>query len=470
MNKWYRSCGWMLVAAMAIQLSGCARHRTWLSAGMVQQKTWLTSFPLRDNGDQMLAKADGSPQAAAAATPDGASKAGLSDAQLIKVSSVKSAAASTEQDSAKEAPEAPKTPELLDETEPLELELEPESTPSPTQGVQKKSVARASAAQNGSRTQGEDRKSESDSDDLADLSEWESEAEQPRAKTVTKPSAPAAKVAASAAAKKVVRSSEQVQRKPDNRKYEPAPVRPVAATGGKSSAVELLSLCPDAEGELREQIRSLNTSDVEVLKHRLGRLGNDAAAAPALEQLLNHKDVLVRMHAAFALARMQQSTPEGVRIVVDGLKSTDPGMRSFAAATIAEMGPQLGVALEAFAESLDNRDHDGNFRFEDAEVLIRVKPRREGSNNASASKLSGSDKFSDPAGYSRVVQPNKLTESEDETAAPEPVPEPVPEPEEERIELEGEASVSESQVSVVRQRVQRPSSPAVGTFSVVKQR
>ena len=100
-----------------------------------------------------------------------------------------------------------------------------------------------------------------------------------------------------------------------------------------------MSLCPDAEGELREQILFLDTSDIEVLKrsvHRIGRMGTDAeAAAPALKQLLKHKDGFVRTHAALALVRMQQSSPEAVQTVVDGLKSSDPGLRSFAAASLS---------------------------------------------------------------------------------------------------------------------------------------
>ena len=184
-----------------------------------------------------------------------------------------------------------------------------------------------------------------------------------------------AKATASTDAKKIIRSSEQVQWELENTLKEPAPVSPVAAAASQSSAAALLRLCPDAKGDVREQILSLNTTDVEVLKrnvHRIGRMGTDAAAsAPALEKLLKHQDGLVRIHAALALARMQQLPPQAVQTVVDGLKASDPGLRSFAAATLAEMGPQAGDALAELANSLDDRD--GYVRLHAAEVLIRYE-------------------------------------------------------------------------------------------------
>ena len=474
MSKWYRSCGWMLVAAMAIQLSGCARHRTWLSAGVSQQTTWLSSFPLHDRSDEQLANAgDTMPpkiETSCTGEPLLTDKGNSTDSKLAKESSLKRKSSSGESSrveaaSAKEIAVARKTPELLESIpEPLEpvadLDLEIEDAEPSARGAQKQGVARSSASEIGQRDRVAASNAEEDSDDLADLSEWEMQSEKPRVKAEIKHTAPAIKASVSTGAKKVVRSTDQVQRKIDNRKHDSAPVSPVAAVDARPREVDLLSLCPDAQGELREKIRALNTNDVEVLKHRLGRIGTETAAAPALEQLLKHKDGLVKMHAAFALARMQQSTPEGVRIVVNGLKSTDPGLRSFASATIAEMGPQLGVALEAFADSLDNRDQDGNFRFEDAEVLIRVKPRRQGSNNPPLAKFVVPEISSESPGYSRLVEPAELTEPEGETTTSE----------DETTASESEASVSVSDVTIVRQRVEKPNSSAVGSFSVVKHR
>jgi len=420
MNKWYRSCGWMLVAAMAIQLSGCA-----------QQSSWLSRFTGRDKDDQKLVDVDdkSKPKTATAkksstwkSSKDSKDKA--TDSQLAKKPSTKPKSSSgessrTEAASAKETASAktsrktkePLDPFLAEELEALDskgtiaakkfegkteaahktagaidpfAELEPESEIAQTsaRGAQKRDAGQSSAIERASRVREAAHKVEDDLADLADLPEWAMEGEQSRAKAEIKQTTLAAKAeldkakaTASTGAKKIIRSAEQVQWELENTLKEPAPVSPAVAAATKSSAVALLSLCPDARGEVREQILALNTNDVEVLKrglHCIGRMGMDAAAAaPALEQLLKHKDGFVRTHASLALARMQQTTPEAVQTVVDGLKSSNPGLRSFAAATLAEMGPQAGDALAALADSLDDRD--GYVRLHAAEVLIRYE-------------------------------------------------------------------------------------------------
>ncbi len=135
----------------------------------------------------------------------------------------------------------------------------------------------------------------------------------------------------------------------------------------------LVSLCPDATGEVRELVRTLNADDLEVVKrsiHRLGRLqGEAAAASPALEKLLLHRDGFVRVHAALALVRMQQVTPFVTETLIVGLRSSDPSVRSFSAAVLAEMGPGSAEALPALSTAL--RDSDGFVRLHVAEVLIR---------------------------------------------------------------------------------------------------
>lgn len=417
MNKWYRSCGWMLVAAMAIQLSGCA-----------QQSGWLSRVTGRDKGDQKLVDVDGKSKSKTAtakksstgkSSKDSGDKS--TDSQLAKKPSTKPKAASgdssrTEVASAKEtasARTARKTRESLDpflaeELDALDAkksiavkkleskaeaarktvaaadpfaELDPETEIAQTSapGAQKRGTTQSSALDRTSRVREAAHKVEDDLADLAGLPEWAMEDESSRAKAGIKQTTRAAKAeldrakaTASTGAKKIIRSAEQVQWELENTLKEPAPVIPAAT---KSSAVTLLNLCPDAKGDLREQILALNTNEVEVLKrelHRIGRMGMDAStAAPAVAQLLKHKDGFVRTHAALALARMQQSTPEVVQTVVVGLKSPDPGLRSFAAATLAEMGPQAGDALAALADSLDDRD--GYVRLHAAEVLIRYE-------------------------------------------------------------------------------------------------
>ena len=410
----------MLVAAMAIQLSGCA-----------QQSGWLSRFTGRGKDDQKLVEVDGKKRpktATAKKSPTGKSskdaKGKSSDSQLAKKSPTKPKISSndssrTEVASAKETAAAktvkktkePLDPFLTEELEALEskgaiaskkfegkseaarktaaandpfAEHEPESEIAQTSahGAQKRDAGQSSAIEHASRVREAAHKVEDDVADLADLPEWAMASEKSRAKAEIKQATQAAKAEldqakaiASTGTKKIIRSAEQVQWELENTLKEPAPASPAVAAAAKSSAVALLSLCPEARGDLREQVLALNTSDVEVLKrglHRIGRMGTDAAAAaPALEQLLNHKDGFVRTHAALALARMQQPTPEVVQTVVDGLKSKDPGLRSFAAATLAEMGPRAGDALTALADSLDDRD--GYVRLHAAEVLIRYE-------------------------------------------------------------------------------------------------
>lgn len=423
MNKWYRSCGWMLVAAMAIQLSGCAQDRNWLSR-----------FSWRDKSDQKLVDVDGKTKSKAATAKKSSSGKSAADAQnkssesqlakksttkpkssakedsRTEVASAKDAASSRTAKSTKapivdpfladeddvlaptsniaakkfesKAEAARKTAAIVDPFEEYEPDADAEIAQTSVKGAQKPEPKKSPSIEKGSRIQEVAHKVEDDLAELPDLPEWALAGETAgtpaavgikRVTQTAKTEVSQAKASAAASAKKVGRDAEQVRHELESTLKEPAPASPSAVAAARSSAVALLSLCPSADGDLREQIRSLNTNDVEGLKrgvHRIGRMGTDAsAAAPALEHLLKHRDGFVRTHAALALARMQQSPPEAVQTVVDGLKSSDPGLRSFAAATLAEMGPQAGDALNALAESLDDRD--GYVRLHAAEVLIR---------------------------------------------------------------------------------------------------
>ncbi|MDZ4689617.1 MAG: HEAT repeat domain-containing protein, partial [Planctomycetaceae bacterium] len=135
----------------------------------------------------------------------------------------------------------------------------------------------------------------------------------------------------------------------------------------------LASLCPNAQGEVRELVNDLDSSDPETIKrtiHRLGRMQLHAVAAvPALQALTHHNDSFVRVHAALALVRMQQISPAVTDSLIAGLRSPDPAVRSFAAAVLAEMGPQSADAVPALSAAL--HDADGYVRLHVAEVLIR---------------------------------------------------------------------------------------------------
>lgn len=141
------------------------------------------------------------------------------------------------------------------------------------------------------------------------------------------------------------------------------------------SRANYLQLCPQAEGEVRELVGELEADNLEQLMqgiHRLGKLGPDAAAAlPALEQLLQHGDGHVRVHAALAVCRIDSVSPAALEALTAELKSDDPALRSFAAAVIAELGPQSGDAMPALVEAM--HDTDPYVRLHVAEVLIRYE-------------------------------------------------------------------------------------------------
>lgn len=143
----------------------------------------------------------------------------------------------------------------------------------------------------------------------------------------------------------------------------------------KPSRANSLQLCPQAEGEVRELVGELEADDLDQLTqgiHRLGKLGPDAAAAlPALEQLLQHANGHVRVHAALAVCRIDSVSPAALETLTTELKSDDPAVRSFAAAVIAELGPQSGDAMPALVEAM--HDPDAYVRLHVAEVLIRYE-------------------------------------------------------------------------------------------------
>ncbi len=415
MKKWYQHCGWILVAALAVQLTGCA-----------QQSSWLSRLSWRDRGDQKLVEVDDKAKTKTASTKKSTaekskdSKDKPKESLFAKKSSTKSKAPEkakttekestrTEVASSKETTAPTKSPKktldpfLNEELEALastgttakkkadakieaaskairdidpfeEHESDAEIAQTSAEGAQKPASKQSSIIEHGSRIQEATHKVEDNLADLGDLPEWALDEAVTQTKTGIKKATKAASTeikTASANVDEIARDADQVRKELEETLKEPAPASPASAV--KSTGAALLALCPAAEGELREQIRSLNSNDVESLKrgvHRIGRMGTDAAAAaPALENLLKHKDGFVRTHAALALARMQKSPPEAVQTVVEGLKSSDPGLRSFAAAALAEMGPQAGEALTVLAESLDDRD--GYVRLHAAEVLIR---------------------------------------------------------------------------------------------------
>ena len=377
MKKWYQSCGWILVAALALELSGCANGSGYLSR-----------FTGRKD-DQKLVDVDGktkSKKGSSTAKKSDSLRDKASDSQLAKSTKPKvqsrddagQAIASKERAkpakrmAARESMDPFESPELKDlgskvkKSESDFAELADKGADSVAKATTK---AAHSAADRNARVQEVGHKVEDNLADLGDVPEWAAANEADISKDLKK-GRDMAKAAAVETGATLKGDFDDIRADVRKKLKEPAP----AASDDRPASTDLASLCPDAQGELREMVSGLKESDTEGLKrgvHRIGRMGPDAkAAAPALIHLLKHKDGFVRTHAALALARMQASPPEAVQTVVDGLKSkSDPGLRSFAAAVLAEMGPQAGDALSTLADSL--KDQDGYVRLHAAEVLIR---------------------------------------------------------------------------------------------------
>ena len=156
------------------------------------------------------------------------------------------------------------------------------------------------------------------------------------------------------------------------------PTRSTAGTTRKGTSKKqvehgLPDLCPDADGELCELLKSMHSDDTESLKqglHRIGQMRTDGvAAAPVLRKMLKHEDAFVRVHAALAMARLNMTSAESIAVVTDSLKSRNASLRSFGTSVLSEMGPKEADVLESLAESLNDRN--GQTRVCVAEVLIR---------------------------------------------------------------------------------------------------
>jgi len=373
MKKWYRSCVWMLAAAMAFELSGCAKGSAILSQNSSKK-----------SDERKLVEVDKAKKKGSTSKKSDTSRDKPAESQLAKKTTKPKVQSSDDTKTAVAAAEPTKPvkkPAVAPKTDPFESEefealaaargkskktADPEFAELASKSdAPVKSASKTSDPDSSTRVQEVAHKVEDNLADIGDLPEWAQDGEAPARKDAPR-SRPASKVLPAEKADEPADDTEfRVASKPAaaERRTEKAP----------EATTDMVSLCPHADGEVRDLVASLKESDTDGLKrgiHRLGRMGPEAkGAAPALMHLLKHKDGFVRTHSALALARMQASPPEAVQTVVDGLKSTDPGLRSFAAAVLAEMGPQATEALSTLAESL--KDRDGYVRLHAAEVLIR---------------------------------------------------------------------------------------------------
>ena len=226
MNKWYRSCKWMLVAALAVQMSGCA-----------QQSSWLSRVTGRGNDDRKLVEVEGKKKASTAtAKKSPATKSSKdstdesTDSQLAKKSPTKPKASSTDSTrtevaSAKESTAAKNAKRAVEQVDPFltddeldgleaaaskkietqaaaarkavaaidpfaEDDSEPTIEQTSATGAQKRSPAASTVFETGSRVREVVQKAEDDLANVADLPEWAIEEGATQAKIAAKPSPP----------------------------------------------------------------------------------------------------------------------------------------------------------------------------------------------------------------------------------------------------------------------------------------
>ncbi|MCX7393390.1 MAG: HEAT repeat domain-containing protein [Planctomycetales bacterium] len=428
MKTWYRSYNWTLIALVAIPLTGCAQQSSWLSRF---SKT-AESQKLAAVDDESKSKEAPSKKSAIVSGDKSAkdldSRASATD--LAKKTKTKPKVTSSDKSSSDrtlsktgdptkpEAKHGQRTPDqssdslIADEADTRETDsaiAKTERSISGADSARKKTVTSSrsvkprDAAREISQTSASSEKKmiqerssvEHDADiqkaahkiedklaEISDIPEWASESKSAAKKDVCSDSASKEVLGDTSDLAKDVKSSvNKIAAVSENTwndgesllETSLQEVSTTAIATAKSTAQNVLDQGAKADQYLQEQIALLETKDLEVLKrrlHQIGRMGADAeAAGPKLQQLLTHQDGFVRTHAALALVRTGQTSADVVRIVVDGLKSPDPGLRSFAAVSLGEMGPAADEAISTLAPCL--KDRDGNVRLHAAEVLIR---------------------------------------------------------------------------------------------------
>lgn len=397
MQKWYAPCRLLLVAAVTLQLAGCATaSRT------------IGRWTGRDRADEQLAELDGQAEKAAkskstdARIPETASKSKKPADKAEGTSRTSSQVADAGSSSKSKAGTSPATTKSSSSSSSAEVaaseipraQIKPadKSTGERTEGF--RSLPRdpfLDAALAANATPEQEQQSNA-ALPFPDMTPGVAKTASPAAeRTSTAPAAqPAGDIAFAGLSDGLpewalddvpaARPQEPVISQIVASKLQPGQLKPGLSTAPPRPSgpvtppeKQLSSLCPQAQGEVRTLVKELDSSDSETLKraiHRLGRMQTHAAAAaPALRALTQHSDSFVRVHAALALVRMQQLTPEVTDTLIAGLRSPDPGVRSFAAAVLAEMGPHSTDAVPALSAAL--HDQDGYVRLHVAEVLIR---------------------------------------------------------------------------------------------------
>ncbi len=157
---------------------------------------------------------------------------------------------------------------------------------------------------------------------------------------------------------------------------EPARTQPLANVAddvhSAIQTVDYVALCPQAGDQIKSLLVNMNTNDVSQIKpalHKLGELAEEGTASePAIRAALMHTDAYVRIHAALALYRIQQNSADTLPVFLEGLQSSDAGVRSFAATALA-MGPQVDSVIAPLNAAL--QDSNAFVRLHAAETLYQ---------------------------------------------------------------------------------------------------
>ncbi|MDB5336280.1 MAG: domain containing protein, partial [Planctomycetaceae bacterium] len=149
-------------------------------------------------------------------------------------------------------------------------------------------------------------------------------------------------------------------------------VNPSEVKTSEITTVDYVALCPQAGDKVKTLLANMNSNDVSQIKpalHKLGELADEGTGSePAIRAALKHTDSYVRIHAALALWRIKQNTADTLPVFLEGLQSTDAGVRSFAATALA-MGPQTDSVVEPLTAALT--DPNAFVRLHAAETLYQ---------------------------------------------------------------------------------------------------
>lgn len=140
---------------------------------------------------------------------------------------------------------------------------------------------------------------------------------------------------------------------------------------------DLLHKCGPIEGDFRELCLDMMSDDAAVRKlavNRAGRAGTAAASLlPAVMELCKDDDAYVRVHAAIASWKISGDHLTSSRHLVEGLSDPQPGVRSFSAAALGEIGPLASAHLPELRSALVDRDM--TVRVYVAEACCRITPK-----------------------------------------------------------------------------------------------